>query len=308
MRPLAEPPSLLALGGGGILGEAWMTAVLAGIEDAGGFDARDSEHFIGTSAGSIVAAALAGGVSARSRVGDASELPPLPSDDSLTESPLSRLMGPALAIGATLAAPVAALALHSTTNPGAAARRAALARAPLGRRSLGDLGGMIAGNGVGWDGRLLVAAVDLDSGRRQVFGADGAPEVSVSDAVQASCAIPGVFRPVEAHGRRYVDGGVWSPTNMDAVRVARGDSVLCLNPTASLPFSVGTLAGALGPVSRSIAGTEALTLRHRGARVTVVNPDRAAASAMGVNLMSQEGRADVTAAGLAQGRRLAGAA
>jgi hypothetical protein len=41
--------------------------------------------------------------------------------------------------------------------------------------------------------------------------------------------------------------------------------------------------------------------------VTVVNPDRAAASAMGVNLMSQEGRADVTAAGLAQGRRLAGA-
>ena len=84
MPPLSEPPSLLALGGGGILGEAWMTAVLAGIEDAGGFDARDSEHFIGTSAGSIVAAALAGGVSAGSRVGDASELPALPSDDSLT--------------------------------------------------------------------------------------------------------------------------------------------------------------------------------------------------------------------------------
>ncbi len=166
---------------------------------------------------------------------------------------------------------------------------------------------MIDGNGVGWDGRLLVAAVDLDSGRRQVFGADGAPEVSVSDAVQASCAIPGVFRPVEAHGRRYVDGGVWSPTNMDAVRVARGDFVLCLNPTGSLPFSVGTLAGALGPVSRSIAGTEALTLRHRGAHVTVVNPDRAAAAAMGVNLMSPEGRGEVTAAGLAQGRRLAGA-
>jgi NTE family protein len=305
---LAEPPSLLVLGGGGILGEAWMTAVLAGIQEAGGFDARHSAHFIGTSAGSIVAAALAGGVSARSRVGDASELPSLPTDDSVSQSTLSRLLGPALGVGGMLAAPVAALALHSTARAGAAARRAALSRAPLGRRSLGDLGGMIDRSGVTWDGRLLVAAVDLDSGRREVFGADGAPAVTVSDAVQASCAIPGVFRPVRAHGRSYVDGGVWSPTNMDAVRVDRGDSVLCLNPTGSLPFSAGSLTGALGPVSRSIAGTEALSLRHRGARVCVVNPDRAAAGAMGVNLMSPDGRADVTAAGLAQGRRLAGAA
>jgi NTE family protein len=112
-----------------------------------------------------------------------------------------------------------------------------------------------------------------------------------------------VFSPVRAHGRTYVDGGAWSPTNMDAVQVGRGDAVLCLNPTGSLPLSA-RLTGALGPLSRSIAGAEALALRHRGARVATVNPDSAAAAAMGLNLMQPSGRSAVTAAGLAQGRRL----
>lgn len=302
---LAQPPALLVLGGGGILGEAWMTSVLAGIQEAGGFDARQSDRFLGTSAGSIVAGALAGGVSARSRVGEQPDLPALPSDDSHDESLITRVLGPVLGIGGTVAAPLAALALTSTARPGALARRAALQRAPLGTRSLGDLDRMVERVGVTFDGRLLVAAVELGSGRRVVFGAPGAPEVSVADAIKASCAIPGVFSPVQAHGRSYVDGGAWSPTNMDAVDVRRGDAVLCLNPTGSLPFSPSRVTGALGPVSRSVAGTEALSLRHRGARVATVNPDRAAAAAMGVNLMDPAGRAAVTSAGLAQGRRLA---
>ena len=44
-------PDVLVLGGGGVLGEAWMMGVLAGIEDATGFDLRDCEYFVGTSAG-----------------------------------------------------------------------------------------------------------------------------------------------------------------------------------------------------------------------------------------------------------------
>ena len=303
MDSLAEPPGLLVLGGGGILGEAWMTAVLAGIEEAGGFDARAAGRFIGTSAGSIVAAALAAGVSAHTRLGERGELPAIASDDSDSEPLLSRVLGPVLGIGGAIAAPVAALALTSTERPGAFARRAALSRAPRGRRSLADLGRSIDRSGAGWDGRLMVAAVEIESGRRVVFGGAGAPDVSVSAAVQASCAIPGVFRPVEVDGRTYVDGGAWSPTNMDAVPIRRGESVLCLNPTGSLPLT-GSLTGALGPLSRSITRTEALSLRHRGARVTTVNPDRATAAAMGINLMSPDGRADVTAAGIEQGRRL----
>src|SRR3954452_4544943 len=54
-------PEVLVLGAGGILGEAWMGGLLAGMQEASGFDARDCEHFVGTSAGSIVAAGLAGG-------------------------------------------------------------------------------------------------------------------------------------------------------------------------------------------------------------------------------------------------------
>jgi hypothetical protein len=58
-------------------------------------------------------------------------------------------------------------------------------------------------------------------------------------------------------------------------------------------------------VSRSIAAAEALVLKRRGATVKVLNPDDAAAQAMGSNLMRQSGRSEVIAAGLAQGRRLA---
>src|SRR4051812_49922974 len=57
-----RPPDVLVLGGGGVLGEAWMSALLAGIEDASGFDPRDCSGFVGTSAGSIVAAGLGAGV------------------------------------------------------------------------------------------------------------------------------------------------------------------------------------------------------------------------------------------------------
>jgi len=62
-----KAPDVLVLGAGGVLGEAWMTAVLAGFEDATGWDPLGCEAFLGTSAGSIVAAALAAGVSPQDR-------------------------------------------------------------------------------------------------------------------------------------------------------------------------------------------------------------------------------------------------
>ena len=69
-----ESPQVLVLGGGGILGEAWMTAVLAGLADASGVDPRDSEAFVGTSAGAIVATALSAGIEPGARL----ELPEQP--------------------------------------------------------------------------------------------------------------------------------------------------------------------------------------------------------------------------------------
>jgi NTE family protein len=65
---------------------------------------------------------------------------------------------------------------------------------------------------------LWICSVDLLTGRRAVFGRDeDLPPASVGEAVEASCAIPAVFRPVELGGRRYVDGGVHSPTNADVL-------------------------------------------------------------------------------------------
>jgi NTE family protein len=54
-------PDVLVLAGGGVLGEAWMSGVVGGIEDGAGVDLRAIESFVGTSAGSIVCARLAAG-------------------------------------------------------------------------------------------------------------------------------------------------------------------------------------------------------------------------------------------------------
>lgn len=52
---------MLVLGAGGVVGEAWMSGVLAGIEHAASVDLRDVEAVVGTSAGAIVAARLVAG-------------------------------------------------------------------------------------------------------------------------------------------------------------------------------------------------------------------------------------------------------
>ncbi len=303
---LAEAPEALVLGGGGILGLAWMSALLAGLEEDGSFDARDCGSYIGTSAGSIVAASLVAGVSPATGLGRLAERPALRLEqEGDAATPLRQAFDAIADRGGSAVAPLASLAFSSTAGGGALLRRAALRRVPEGRRSLDELGRMIQRTGASWDGRLRVAAVELESGRRVMFGAPGAPDLSVSEAVQASCAIPGVFRPIRSGGRTYVDGGAWSPTNMDTADVERGDRVLCLNPTGSLRPSIGALAGAFGPVSRGLATAEALVLKHRGAVVTTINPDEATSAVMGPNLMNPKLREAVIEAGLEQGRRLA---
>jgi NTE family protein len=291
-------PDVLVLGGGGVLGEAWMNAVLAGIEEASTFDARECEGYVGTSAGSIVSAGLAGGMSPDARLG---QLPEQPPDDEAAEAGAGD--GPGVATRtlragvATAAAPVAALALPTMAPGGAFVRRLALGRVPRGKRSLGGLGSRIDSLGARFDGRLAISAVELESGRRVMFGQDGAPRASVGQAVEASCAIPTYFRPIEIGDRSYVDGGAWSPTNMDAARVRRGTQVLCLNPTGSI--------SAFGLASRSVARVEALVLERRGARVQIVSPDPGSVAAIGPNLMDPRPRRQVIAAGVAQGRRIA---
>jgi NTE family protein len=299
-----ELPDALVLGAGGILGEAWMSGVLAGLEEASGFDPRGCDAFVGTSAGSIVAASLAGGVSPRQRLGRLPEQPPAPAGEHAAERAwLAQLVRLATAGGGAAIGRLVPVALRWGAWGGALVRRGALARVPQGHRSLDGLRRAVRETGTRFDGRLLVVAVELESGRRVAFGAPDAPSAEVADAVAASCAIPGVFRPVEIGGRTYVDGGAWSLTNVDLAPVRSGDRVLCLNPTGSTWRGPGVLAG-LGQLSRSLAAVEAAVPRRRGASVRTVTPDAASVEAIGASLMDPGPRDDVTQAGFRQGLSL----
>src|SRR6476469_6887724 len=55
---------------------------------------------------------------------------------------------------------------------------------------------------------LLVNTVDIERGSQVVWGLPGLRDISVADAVYASCALPGFYPPGVIRGRRFVDGGV----------------------------------------------------------------------------------------------------
>jgi len=283
-------PDVLVLAGGGVVGEAWMTGVLAGLEDDGGADFRQVEAFVGTSAGSIVAARLVAGQSPRrpsQREADATSA--APGGDGLLRT--------AVRWGWAATAPLAPVATALSAPGGALARSALLARAPATGRSHARLHGQIERSGARFDGRLRVCCVDKRSGKRVVFGAPGAPAASVADAVAASCAIPWVFAPVRIGDREYVDGGVWSVTNLDAAPARRDTEVLCLDPTAGLRTPVRQLF-------RAAIAVELQILRARGARVRHIGPDAEAAQAMGNDLMATEPAGPALAQGYRQGRAL----
>lgn len=303
-------PDVLVLGGGGVLGEAWMMGVLSGLEDGADLDLRNCEYFVGTSAGAIVAAHLVAGSSPRrprSLPNAAEAAPALPA----RVEPANRFAeAGAIAVrragswAVAAASMFAPLALGLATPGGAAVRGVLLRRLPRPRQTLDRLKEHIANLGARFDGRLRVIAVDRGSGQRVVFGSPRAPRATVADAVTASCTVPWLFAPVEIGGREYVDGGIWSPTNLDIAPVGQGAHVLCLNPTASLTATTDML-GVFRQVSRSAAAIETLALRGRGATVRTFAPSVACAAEMGLNLMDRRRAPRVLSAGYRQGLEIA---
>jgi len=312
LHPVLTRPDILVLGSGGILGEAWMTGVLAGLEDASGVDLNRCEYFLGTSAGAIVACRLAAGERMRrprDEPGNESAPIPPPELGDATDAvvPFTRSAG-GVARAATwalgLGTPAVAASLSIAARPGALARTAVLRTMPRPQGSLAGVRDAIAASDARFDGRLRVAAVDRQSGRRVIFGAPGAPYATVGEAVEASCTVPWLFAPVLIGGREYVDGGVWSPTNLDACPAGRSAHVLCLNPTAGLRGRNPAITLARN-TSKSVTALEATILRTRGASVSVIGPDSPAVMAIGTNLMAPAPRTRVLASGYRQGLELA---
>ena len=301
-------PDVLVLAAGGPVGEAWMTGVLAGIEEATRVDFRQVDAIVGTSAGSIVGAGLAAGRSPRRPPGTTHRSG---GSGAYAEASRRRAGGAAFAaaeaaLGGLWAAsaPLAAPALAVGAPAGARARALVLARVPIGGRSLDGLQRWVDQSGARFDGRLRVCTVDRETGRRVVFGRPRSPRATVGEAVAASCAVPWVFSPVEIGGREYVDGGVWSLTNLDVAPAGRDTEVLCLSVAASAAFAFTSPASLLRVATRSAEAVETLALRRRGARVRVIGPDGEAADALGPNLMDERRRHGALAAGCRQGLRV----
>ena len=95
---------------------------------------------------------------------------------------------------------------------------------------------------------LYLTATDLDTCERIVFGAEGYDDVPISTAVRASGALPMVYAPVEVKGRELIDGGVVSTTNLDIAVEAGAKLVVVINPL--VPF-VNDFAGQ----KRTLRGT-----------------------------------------------------
>ncbi|MDO8185774.1 patatin-like phospholipase family protein [Conexibacter sp. JD483] len=341
-------PDVLVLGAGGALAQRWMEGVLAGLADGASLDFAAVEQTIGTSAGAIVAAGLLAGreparparepgADGAGRGANAATAGADPADRGATDANhgandanagadaddaeagadvarrgrARRLLG-ALPAGAGKVAraaggPLAPYALAATRPPGALVRAGVLGRLETPTATLDELGARIARDGLRFDGRLRIVCVERESGRRVVFGAPGAPNATVAEAVQASCSVPWLYRPVTIEGHEYVDGGLWSPTSIDVAPAARETRVLVLNPTGSTGGDAAP-HGVVRTTSRSAAALEALTLRRRGARVTVVAPDRVAASALSGGWIGHEPDApaeQALAAGYRQGLALA---
>jgi len=316
-------PDVLVLASGGMLGEAWMSGILAGIEDATGHDFRTTESVVGTSAGSLIAAALMAGERPRRPLPGNGRLELMPgevSDDVASDSssrvaaqwlPRPRTVLQSVAretvrLAGAAATPLAPMALAAGANGSTALRATLLGRAPGRDTSLTAIRERVSRTGARFDGRLRVVAVDRANGRRVVFGAPGSPATSVAKAVQASCSVPWIFAPVQIAGREYVDGGVWSNTNLDIAPAGRATRVLCLNPIASLDIAMASPLGMLRAIAGSTAALETLSLRSRGAKVRMIGPGHDIGRVMAPDLMDGRRREEILAGAYAQGLQIGG--
>ena len=260
----------LVLGGGGVTGIAWETGLIAGLGGLG-IDLAAADVIIGTSAGSVVGADLASGQDLEALY-QAQLAPPDPEPGARIDW---GLIGRLLWDMTTSQDPkrarvrIGRWALAAPTMPEADWRKVFQDRLPVGT----------------WPSRALrVTAVDAQTGELAVF--DAASGADLADAVSASCAVPGVWPPVTIGDRRFMDGGMRTLANADLAR--RYERVVIVAPLAA---GIGHMVS---------PRRQAAALSAAGARVALVQPDRAARHAIGRNVLDVSRRAAAARAGRAQ--------
>jgi NTE family protein len=296
----------LVLGAGGVLGGAWLTGALHALARETDWDPGSADYVVGTSAGAMIGSLLSAGVPpwfmvAHSR-GESFE--GLTGPDGRPAAEADRAAG-------------AVFRVHRGPpgiGPGSLRMAFTALSNPLRHTPLQLLAGWLPAGLISTeplkevvcravDGRWVehpnfwAVACDYRSGRRVPFGREGAPQARVADAVAASCAIPGIYRPVEIGGRRYVDGGVCSASSLDLLAGRGLDLVICLNPLSGAAGTPADPRDWLGALSRGANGRrlahEARKVRRLGTEVVTIEPTAEDLKVMGRNLMSAKRRQQV---------------
>ena len=244
-----RPPIALALAGGGPLGAVYEVGALAALHDAlPTLDFTRLHSYVGVSAGAFVTAGLANGITPR-------EMVQLFIENEGED-------GDALSPGVFMRPALREYASRVANLPGAVmAALWASAKSLRPSRALSELQRLAAAIPTGLfdnraieramrellskpgrsndfrelPARLFLIATDLDSGETVEFGAKGMDHVPISQAVQASAALPGMYTPVKIGARHYVDGALNKTLHASSALDAGAKLVICVNPL--VPFN-----------------------------------------------------------------------
>lgn len=257
----------LVLGGGGITGAAYHLGVLNAMNSmsrrAG---VNDFDMYVGTSAGSVIAACLANGITPEELIlanldHEAATIPGIGADEimrpdrrglarSMVRWPigvlgaLRRYVGHPFTTGLIDGFGALAEGLPPALYTTDGTER--YLRALLEERGSNQFGKTKR--------KLFITSTDLDSSRRVVFGEDGVNDIPISEAAAASTAIPLLYAPREIDGRQYVDGGLRSTTNIDIAISHGAKLIVVINPLVPYMHDVRhTLPSATGLPTRHLS-------------------------------------------------------
>lgn len=250
----------LVLAGGGIAGAVYEVGALRAIDDLlVDRTVNDFDIYVGTSAGSLIAAGLANGLSPERMLqaidGTHPELQPAVRRDILsfnTADFMRRSLGwPAkwLRTWSQYLGNLREMTLFDVFWSWLEALPPALYDSSALERYVAQL--LMGLNGrnhfARLDKELYIVATNLGTGERAVFSRYDESQVPISQAVAASSAVPVLYKPVRIGGAEYVDGAVRGNASLDVAIEQGAQLVLCINPLVPYDYSgqetAGTLAG-----------------------------------------------------------------
>jgi len=242
-RPVRSK-SALVLGGGGFTGGVYEIGALRALDLLSvNRTVNEFDVYVGTSAGAFVAAAVANGVTPEEMMRVIVQKVPTSFPDARVSSLLRPNYREFLSRGVLMPFRVAHLVRTLIRDLGQiSAVDIAVGLAEVLPSGLYSEGGIeryvrtiLADPDRTDDFRLLrnelyVAATDLDTCERIVFGAEDWDDVPISTAVAASSALPMIYKPVRIKDRELVDGGIVSTTNLDIAVEAGAKFIVVVNP------------------------------------------------------------------------------